>query len=174
MNTFDFTEINNLINECNIYIERGQLRVVNINGCQLMVFENGDIYRYTKTGIKLIDNIENNGHGYNQIRCGKKRLVRQRIICHVFLNLDIEDLEKKVDHIDGNRINNSITNLRIVNNQQNQWNKKAVKGYCKGYKHKYQAQISVNFKQIHLGCFNTKEEAHVAYKKAKLIYHIIN
>ena len=39
MNTFDFTEINNLINECNIYIERGQLRVVNINGCQLMVFE---------------------------------------------------------------------------------------------------------------------------------------
>lgn len=32
-------------------------------------------------------------------------------------------------------------------------------------------QIAVNYKQIHLGYFDTKEAAHEAYCKASEIYH---
>ena len=31
----------------------------------------------------------------------------------------------------------------------------------------------INQKEIHLGCYNTEEEAHQAYLRAKKIYHVI-
>ena len=64
-----------------------------------------------------------------------------------------------------------MNNLRIVSNQQNQFNKQG-----KGYYHidnRWRAIIRFNNKNIHLGYFNTKEEAHQAYLKAKEKYHII-
>jgi hypothetical protein len=52
-------------------------------------------------------------------------------------------------------------------------NKEGVKGYSfhKPSK-KYHAKIKVRGKQIHLGLFNTPEEAELAYKQGKLVYHI--
>ena len=64
-----------------------------------------------------------------------------------------------------------MNNLRIVTNQENQFNRNA-KGYHKNGK-KFQAQISINGKNINLGMFDTKEEAHQAYLQAKEKYHII-
>jgi hypothetical protein len=79
-----------------------------------------------------------------------------------------------IDHIDGNRINNKIDNLRDVTNQQNQWNQTKAKGFCwhKTAK-KFQAQIHINGKVKHLGYFHTQQEARNAYLKAKETYHII-
>jgi len=52
-------------------------------------------------------------------------------------------------------------------------NQKNVKGYSfSKASEKYVSQISVADKKIHLGYFNTPEEASEAYQKAKLIYHI--
>ena len=50
--------------------------------------------------------------------------------------------------------------------------RKNVKGYSfyKAIK-KYQARIIIGRKQIHLGLFDTPEEASQAYQQAKLIYH---
>ena len=50
--------------------------------------------------------------------------------------------------------------------------KEGVKGYAfnKTIK-KYQARITIGRKQIHLGLFDTPEEASEAYQQAKLIYH---
>lgn len=54
-----------------------------------------------------------------------------------------------------------------------QRNKEGVKGYTfDKSRNKYQAQIKVGGKQIQLGRFNTPEEAELAYKQAKLKYHI--
>jgi hypothetical protein len=79
-----------------------------------------------------------------------------------------------IDHIDGNRNNNKIQNLRDVTAQQNQWNHTKAKGY---YWHKssnkFCAYIKINGKMKHLGLFQTKQEARNAYLKAKEIYHII-
>jgi hypothetical protein len=75
----------------------------------------------------------------------------------------------KIDHIDQNKSNNNISNFRPATQQQNSFNTNA-KGYIKRAK-KWQAQIMLDGKKIHLGCFNTKEEAHQAYLDAKEIYH---
>lgn len=80
-----------------------------------------------------------------------------------------------IDHIDGNKSNNRIDNLRDVTNQQNHWNRTTAKGY---YLHKsvnkFCATITINKKNKHLGCFNTEQDAHNAYLKAKETYHVIN
>jgi hypothetical protein len=79
-----------------------------------------------------------------------------------------------IDHVDGNKSNNKIDNLRDVTNQQNQWNQTKAKGY---YWHKssnkFCAYIGINGKMKHLGLFQTEQEARNAYLKAKETYHII-
>ena len=81
----------------------------------------------------------------------------------------------QVDHINGDRSDNRIVNLRNASNTENQWNSRARGGYSK---HKgvtwdknrglWMAKISVNGKCINLGRFPTEESAHAAYKKAHL------
>tara|TARA_R110002012_G_scaffold93196_2_gene226089 strand:+ start:912 stop:1379 length:468 start_codon:yes stop_codon:yes gene_type:complete len=88
---------------------------------------------------------------------------------------DIEDNSKTnvIDHIDNNRINNNIENLRVVTMSQNQWNRKA-KGYYWNKKGKFwQAQIGLNGKRRGLGTFKTEEEARQCYLDAKKKYHTI-
>lgn len=72
-----------------------------------------------------------------------------------------------VDHIDGDGLNNSRTNLRIGTQSQNCVNRKTTPGkYLRGTrprKGKWQAYIKYKGKQRSLGCFFTEELAHLAY-----------
>lgn len=79
-----------------------------------------------------------------------------------------------IDHINGIKDDNKITNLRDVTHQQNQQNQKNPKGYYLNKKlNKFQSYIALNKKHIHLGYFDTEKEARKAYLDAKKIYHII-
>ena len=79
-----------------------------------------------------------------------------------------------IDHIDGNRSNNSITNLRLTTREQNLCNRKPTKnrilpkGVNKGYKNNYSAVITISGKRIYLGYFKTVEEAAQAYREASI------
>ena len=85
-----------------------------------------------------------------------------------------KEIVEQIDHIDGNKANNIITNLRAVTNQQNQFNQKNAKGcYYKETRKKWEAKISINRKSKHLGYFNTEQEARQAYLEAKKLYHKI-
>ena len=76
-----------------------------------------------------------------------------------------------VDHIDGNKLNNRRSNLRICTNQENCMNRKKCNNNLAGYKgvhfrkdlNKFHAQIAFNGKKIYLGIFKTAEEAHQKY-----------
>ncbi len=70
-----------------------------------------------------------------------------------------------IDHIDQNKLNNQINNLRKVSNQVNQYNR-LVKGYRKRG-NSYQALLRVNGKLVTLGSFTTPEEATLKYNQAK-------
>ena len=79
----------------------------------------------------------------------------------------------EIDHIDRDRLNNNLSNLRLVTRSQNLWNTGA-KGYCWiSQCKKWRAQITANGIEKYLGFFDTEEEARQAYLNAKEIYHAI-
>jgi hypothetical protein len=87
-----------------------------------------------------------------------------------------------IDHINGDKTDNRIANLRIANHSENAQNLNKYKRNTSGYTgviwhkgaNKWQARITVNHKMIHLGLFDTREESYAAYLKAKNELHTFN
>ena len=110
-----------------------------------------------------------NKHGYKGLILCKEG-IRKYFSVHRLVGLMfIENPDNKplVDHIDCNKQNNNISNLRWATNQENQRNKNLsnkntsnVKGvYFDKYANKWKAQITIDSVNIHLGYHNTIEEA---------------
>ena len=85
-----------------------------------------------------------------------------------------------IDHIDGNRQNNAIANLRDVSHAGNQHNRTkpqknnltGVLGVSRsGRDRKFTARIGVDGKKVRLGRFETAEQAQAAYVQAKRRLH---
>jgi len=117
-----------------------------------------------------------NSSGYYHVILYKNKIKKahyvHRLLAQAYLEKYSKDLH--IDHIDGDRLNNKLENLRIVTHQQNQWNRTKAKGFSwNKVAEKWQAQIKVNSKDKHLGYFNSEAEAREAYLKAKQIFHII-
>lgn len=87
---------------------------------------------------------------------------------HRFLMNPSEDMV--VDHINHNRLDNRKQNLRLCTQGENLRNKK-VKGVAfDERRNKWYARIMINRKNLHLGSFDTKEEAIEARKQAEIEY----
>ena len=82
--------------------------------------------------------------------------------------------KEQLDHINHDKIDNRIANLREVSNRQNHLNKPLSKNSSTGFlgvsfhkrANKYEARIKVNGKSLYLGSFTTPEEAYAARKSA--------
>ncbi len=104
--------------------------------------------------------------GYAATRIQHRYVYMHRLL----LDAGPEDL---VDHIDGNKLNNTRANLRLVTPTQNQWNRK-TQDNSSGYKGvswhkgkgKYYARIQANGRRHFLGYFDTALEAAQAYEEA--------
>ena len=105
---------------------------------------------------------------------------RKSVLMHRQI-LGVTDRKIKVDHKNGNPLDNQRSNIRTCTNSENMMNRGAAahnksgfKGVLKkGDKRKkpYKAQIAVNGKVIHLGYFTTpKEAAHAYNEKAKELH----
>lgn len=105
-----------------------------------------------------------NHHTFYAIR--KERLAdgkRQTVRMH----REIMNVEAgiKVDHKDGDGLNNTRNNLRAATNQQNLWNRLLPSHNTSGYKgiyrvkSKWRAEIKVNGTKKSLGYFSSAEEA---------------
>ena len=112
------------------------------------------------------------------------RLFNQHYFLHrlAWLYVHGEWPSGEIDHINGNRKDFRIDNLRDVSrqtNQENIRNKFSTKpGLPLGVyfqerklERRYSASIRVKGKSKHLGYFDTPELAHEAYVRAKRIYH---
>lgn len=82
---------------------------------------------------------------------------------------------EQIDHIDGDGLNNKLSNLRCVSNTQNQRNasrkrtsKSGVNGvyWCK-LREKWVSQICIDGKQCYLGAFTRLKHAAAARKEAE-------
>ena len=111
---------------------------------------------------------------YYQINFNKKKCSLHRIIYKAHNpEWDIDDNGKLncIDHINRDSTDNRIENLRVVTNQQNQFNKNAKGYYWNKKNNKWCARIRIDDKLIQLGHFKKEEDAAIAYLKAKEIYH---
>ena len=88
-------------------------------------------------------------------------------------------LPQYIDHIDGNRLNNFIANLRPATKSQNALNKrldeKNTSGYRNVYWHKaykkWRVSLMVARKTIHIGSFDDLELAGLVATEARKKYH---
>ena len=108
---------------------------------------------------------------------GKQKTKRiHRLVAESFIP-NIED-RKEVDHIDGNTNNNNCNNLRWATHSQNNINKLPDKNNTSGHrgidfmknKNKWRARIKINQKEVHLGIFDTFEEALKIRCENEIIY----
>ena len=114
--------------------------------------------------------------GYKQIWAdGKSRKAHRMVwVFHHAIDIDGE-----IDHINGNRSDNRIENLRVATKSENQQNRKKAARINKSSgligvtaRHNgWQARIQINGKPKHIGLFQTPEEAHLAYLRAKKELH---
>ena len=85
----------------------------------------------------------------------------------------------QIDHINGNKKDNRLANLRNVSNRENSRNKKIYKNNTSGTigvsfdksKQGYVASIMINGKHKNLGVFKNKEEAIAARAAANIKYN---
>lgn len=83
-----------------------------------------------------------------------------------------------IDHINGDRSDNRLANLRCVTNSQNMQNRRSARkssgtGFLGVTKSRYAftTMIRANGKSIHIGSFKTAELAYAAYLDAKRRLH---
>lgn len=115
------------------------------------------------------------GAGYTQIRLDNKQYRSHRL---AWLYMYGEWPEEQIDHINRNRLDNRICNLRDVTNKQNMQNAGKYSNNASGHTgvywnkrdSKWQAKIKHNRKNISLGYFDKLEDAVAARKAAEKLY----
>ena len=105
--------------------------------------------------------------GYVQLRIKNQLYYAHRIVRAWVDGKDPGNV--MLDHKDQNKSNNKPWNIRICCDSQNKANINTRKGYSfhPTRNKKYQARINFYKKMLHLGYFDTAEEAHTCYIEAK-------
>ena len=98
----------------------------------------------------------------------------------IYMHHQIYGIKTRIDHKDGNGLNNQKYNLRPCTQQQNCCNQRMqtrpkssrFKGVCwDKNKNKWLASIQVNCKQYFIGRFISEKEAALAYNQAAFKLH---
>jgi hypothetical protein len=118
-----------------------------------------------------------NSNGYVTIKLGGRSYLSHRIAWLFITNEDPCDLF--IDHVNGNKSDNRLINLRLCKHEENMRNSKRPMTNKSGYKgvsfdkerSKWSASISINNKTVKIGRFDTPELAHMAYCKAAAELH---
>jgi hypothetical protein len=114
------------------------------------------------------------GHGYRRIIIDYNKYYEH----HLAWFYTTGEWPGEIDHIDGNRSNNAIANLRLCDRTENCFNTPRSAGgsglrgaYLDKRTQRWYSHIQVRRKVEHLGMFDTAEEAHAAFMAAVERYH---
>ena len=143
---------------------------------QLFDYKDGNLYRKNLNNRTKAGPIgTNNGVNYQVVKIdGVKHYVHRVVFFWNHGHLPVE-----IDHIDCNRANNKIENLRASTRSQNAMNRgvtkrnpTGIKGvfYLKASKN-YRAEITVCGKRVRLGHFSDANSAMNAYNQAAMQHH---
>lgn len=115
--------------------------------------------------------------GYYRVSIDSQRFMAHRV---AWLHVHGRWPDHDIDHIDGNRGNNQLSNLRDVRNVVNRENMRGPRadnscGYLGVVFHaqsnRWRARIQSHGRTSHLGMFDTPQQAHEAYVLAKRRIH---
>ena len=114
--------------------------------------------------------------GYWRIMVNYRTYSRHRLVWAYF-NGDPD--QQIVDHINRDRLDDRIENLRLATESENRRSSRMYRTNTSGFKgvtceartKKWKAYIYANNKRKHLGMFNSKLEAAAAYQRAALELH---
>lgn len=145
--------------------------------CSIFEYKDGDIYwSVNKGSIKSGSKAgSSNDQGYLHVSINSKLYKNHRIIWLMHNGT----IPKFIDHIDGNRLNNRIENLRSATHSQNMRNLKKPKTNTSGikgvswYKNKNKWRVSVTIygKQKCFGYFEDIELAELVAEEARNKHH---
>ena len=128
---------------------------------------------FARKSGKPISNKVNN-EGYLRVMVDRKHYLAHRL-AWFYVNGCFPTF---IDHIDGNRSNNMLSNLREVTSKENQCNLSLATNNTSGVtgvsfskeRNKWEAKIQVDGKTVHLGRFLDKEDAILARKQGEINY----
>ena len=107
-----------------------------------------------------------NSHGYIYISFQKKKYSAHKLAW--FMTFGAEGFDSLlIDHINRNRTDNRIANLRLASPSDNNHNSKRAKGYYKNQQGSYTAQISIDGSNCSLGRYPCPLLARLAYEEKK-------
>lgn len=158
----------------------GTIDIVSLKECLRYEKETGLFYWLIKGCRNSVGDVAGTTciRGYVNI-CVKNRIYKAHRLAWLYVYGSWP--KNQIDHIDRNKSNNSISNLRDVPqslNQQNRVNHRndnkinmlGVSLWSDG-RSGFKSQINVGGKIKYLGTYDTKEQAHEAYLIAKNKYH---
>ena len=139
---------------------------------KIFKYVDGILYRKTKrtrrsAKDRLVVNKHNHSSGYCRIKFNGKRAMYHQIVW--ILNYGDIPSNYVIDHINGDKLDNRLCNLRLVTTRENGQNRvehrngKLVGANYLSRLNKWQANIQIKGEQIYLGIFDTEQEAHQAY-----------
>jgi hypothetical protein len=141
-------------------------------------YREGKLYwKYVKSiAIKTGDEAgANDGYGYRVIRFNNKLYRAHHLVYLMFNGV----LPNRIDHINSNRSDNRIENLRIATDSENNCNKTKQSNNTTGYKNvrwherikKYEVSVQINKERKYIGVFEDLELADLVAQEARNKFH---
>ena len=121
-----------------------------------------------KVKIGAVAGTFDKSNGYTKIIIDQKKYYAHRLIYFYHYG----EMPNTTDHINRDRLDNRIENLRSVTSSENSWNKPKAEGnFSSKYKgvswckvmNKFRARIKTKGKEIRLGYFEKEDAASLAY-----------
>jgi len=122
-----------------------------------------------------------NTGGYYYVNLYKNKKVKNKRIHKLVSNAFLDNPENKkcCDHIDRDRKNNNITNLRYATSSENKKNSSIYKNNtssCPGVSfkkkcNKWRVEIYINKKKKHIGCFDNFNDAETSRKYQEELHY---
>lgn len=138
---------------------------------QLFKYKDGQLFR---DGEPVNQICRRTHYTYKRVSVGKWRFVSSRLIWCICKGAQPIG---EIDHIDGDPLNNHISNLRDASHGQNQQNMRRKKPKASGLpqgvrpvsgcKGRYQAILMHRGVNVHIGNYGSVEEASIAYRQKK-------
>ncbi len=149
----------------NTYDEQGDVTIVTVKDGRTFLIDTDDLLDVQRYSWCF------NKQGYPVAHTADKIIRLSRYL------LNVQDDNLVVDHINGNPADNRRSNLRICTAKENSRNTGVSKNNKSGYlgiritpNKRYEARICVNRKSIHIGTYDTLDEALSARCEAEIDY----